>query len=276
MRRIRLNATQINPPTLAYIDSVESYFPPLSDPQAYAALKRFGQLRPASKRRRPRCGYLLSVQQPDIRKVMRLEALLNKYRGVLHRLDVAIDIQAANPEQMRELILTQLMLKWRPKRPMKDIEQLTYWGPRKARRNVVVYPTEFNRITGELNPVHLELRLKGAGVIRKEGIASAKDLLVINPRHFFQKHTTWSDFGARYVRKIMRQETAKDRETYRGKKVTRFMDGYRARLPTYVKTLLRNNQLDRSQILRDEGKLNKRREKRLEPPFVIPTILEFK
>jgi len=275
MERIRLNAKQITPQVLAFIDSAESYFPPLPDRQAYEVLKRVGQVRPASRQRRG-CGYLLIVQQPDIRKVMRLEAVLKKYRGVLHRLDVAVDIQAANPDQMRELILTQLMLKWRPKGPMIEIGQTTYWGPRKARWNVVLYPAEFNRITGELNPVHLELRLKGADVIRKEGIASPKDVLVINPRHLFGKHIGFSNFGERYVRKIMRQEVAKDRLAHQRKKVSGFMDDCRAHIPTYVKTLLHNNHLDRSQILRDEGKMNKRREKPLEPPFVIPTILEFK
>src|SRR5262249_61578965 len=88
MERIRLNAKQITPQVLAFIDSAESYFPPLPDRQAYEVLKRVGQVRPASRQRRG-CGYLLIVQQPDIRKVMRLEAVLKKYRGVLHRLDVA-------------------------------------------------------------------------------------------------------------------------------------------------------------------------------------------
>src|SRR5262249_50410498 len=87
MERIRLNAKQITPQVLAFIDSAESYFPPLPDRQAYEVLKRVGQVRPASRQRRG-CGYLLIVQQPDIRKVMRLEAVLKKYRGVLHRLGV--------------------------------------------------------------------------------------------------------------------------------------------------------------------------------------------
>jgi hypothetical protein len=157
---------------------------------------------------------------------------------------------------------------------MRDVKTTSYWQPLKARRNVAVYIGEFYRITVELNPVHVEFRLKGAGVIRKEGIASPKDLLVINPGALFAKHIWWSDFGARYVKKIVRQEVAKARETYRGKKV--LCDSYRAHIPTYVRTVLHNNHLDRSQVLKDGGQMNKRREKPIEPPFAMRTIVEFK
>jgi hypothetical protein len=273
--RVRLNTNQINPIVFAYIDSAEAYFPLLPDRPAYQALRRFGQLRPAS-RKRPRCGYLLIVHQPDIRKVMRLEVLLKKYRGVLHRLDIALDIQAANAAEMKHLIETRALLKWRRKGVMREVGETLYWARRQARRNLVFYADKPNRITGELDCSHLELRLKGADVIRKQKIASPKDLLVINPRALFAKHVGWSDFGDRYVKKIMRQETAKDRLNHRGKEVSRFMDDYRAHLPRYVKTLLYNNGLDRSQNLKNEGRVNMRREKRLEPPFVIPTILELR
>jgi hypothetical protein len=94
---------------------------------------------------------------------------------------------------------------------------------------------------------------------------------MFNPRAWFAKHVKWSDLGERYVEKMIRQETARDRETYRGKKVSR-CDSYRSHIPTYVRTLLRNNGLDRSQNVRDLG-VDRRMIKVVKPPFVIPTIL---
>jgi hypothetical protein len=163
------------------------------------------------------------------------------------------------------------MLKWRRKGVMVEVGQTTYWA-RNGRRLLVVYPADYNRITGELNPIHLELRLRGAAVIRKEGISGIKDLFMLNPQAVFAKHTKWSDLGDRYVRKMIRQETAKDRETYRGRRVSRFMNDYRAHIPTYVRTLLRNTGLDRSQNVRDLG-VKRRMIKVVKPPFAIPTIL---
>jgi hypothetical protein len=266
--RVRLKRQQITPSVFAFIDSAEAYFPAWLGPPAYQALRRLGALWPC-RRNGLWSGQRLVVTRPTWRQLMRLEVLLKQYRGCLSRLDIALDIQAANPDQMRQLILTRLMLKWRPKRPMKDIEQLTYWGPRKARRNVVVYPSAYNRITGELNPVHLELRLRGADVIRKEGISGPKDLLVLNPARLFGRHTKWSDLGDRYVKKMIRQETAKHCHRKAG---SRFMERYRADIPRYLTTILRNNGLDRSQNVRDLG-VKRKLIKVVKPPFVIPPIL---
>jgi hypothetical protein len=277
MERIRLNANQINPEVLAYTeviaytDSVEAFFPAWLPPPAYQALRRLGPLKPC-RRNGLWSGQRLIVTRPSWRQLLRLEVLLKQYRGCLSRLDIAVDIQCANPPEMRQLILTQLVLKWRRKGVMVEVKETTYWGPPTARRNVVVYPDDYNRITGELNPIHLEIRLRGADVIRKAGIGGIKDLLMFNPRAWFAKHVKWSDLGDRYVKKIIRQETAKDRETYRGKKVSRFIDDYRAHIPTYVRTLLRKSGLDRSQNVRDLG-VERRMIKVVKPPFVIPTIL---
>ena len=200
---------------------------------------------------------------------MRLEVLLKQYRGCLSRLDIALDIQAANPDQMRQLILSQLMLKWRRKGVMVSVGDTTYWARRQSRRNVVVYPAAYNRITGELNPIHLELRLRGADVIRKEGIRGPKDLLMLNPQALFAKHTKWSDLGDCYVKKIIRQETAK----HGHRKVrNRLMDSYVTNIPRNITTILRNNGLDRSQNMRDLG-VKRKLIKVVKPPFVIPTIL---
>ena len=205
MLRVRLKSEQITPPVLAFIDSVEAYFPAWLGQPAYQALRRLGPLRPC-RRNGQWSGQRVVVTRPTWRQLLRLEVLLKTYRGVLSRLDIALDIQAANPDQMRQLILSQLMLKWRRKGVMVEVGETTYWGP-------------------------------------------------------------WSNLGDRYVKKIIRQETAKDRKV--GK---RFMDCYRADIPLYITTILRNNGLDRSQNVRDLG-VNRKLIKVVKPPFVIPPIL---
>jgi len=266
--RVRLKSEQITPQVLAFIDSVEAYFPAWLGQPAYQALRRLGPLRPC-RRNGQWSGQRVVVTRPTWRQLLRLELLLKTYRGVLSRLDIALDIQAANPDQMRQLILSQLMLKWRRKGVMVSVGDTTYWARRQSRRNVVVYPAAYNRITGELNPIHLELRLRGADVIRKEGIRGPKDLLMLNPQALFAKHTKWSDLGDCYVKKIIRQETAK----HGHRKVrNRLMDSYVTNIPRNITTILRNNGLDRSQNVRDLG-VKRKLIKVVKPPFVIPTIL---
>src|SRR5262245_27525440 len=187
------------PDVSAYLDSVEVYFGCLKQAQ----LRR---LRTNWDIRRCRHGFGYRLicnqgsrhkrQRLDPSRLKRLDSLCKKFHGVVHRADVALDIQCENPEALRLQIRSQAILRWKRTGLMHEIGHTTYWEQLRSgkalRRNLVLYPATFNRITGELDTVHFELRLHQAQVVRNQGIRQPSDLLTINPRTLFNKHVRWS------------------------------------------------------------------------------------
>jgi hypothetical protein len=143
--------------------------------------------------------------QPSKATLQQLDQLARKHRGTLHRIDVALDIEAR--PGLRDRIVSTARLKWSRKGQMHEIERTVYWVYRKrSRRNLVLYDDKAFRLTGELDCIHLELRLIGADVIRRQGFRRVSELFELNPRQLFERHVKWSDAGESYVRKIMRKE----------------------------------------------------------------------
>ena len=70
----------------------------------------------------------------------------------------------------------------------------------------MLYDDKPNRITGEVDCVHFELRLIGAEVTRRQGLHKPSDLLALNPQQLFERHVKWTNAGASYVKKLMRQQ----------------------------------------------------------------------
>jgi hypothetical protein len=122
------------------------------------------------------------------------------------RFDVALDMQCDKPSGLREQILRRLVLKWRPKGAMHEVSDTVYWGRhRHSRRNLVLYTDKHNKMTGELDCVHLELRFLRSDIIRKQGIARPSDLIKLDPKALFAKHLKWTNLADRYVKKITRK-----------------------------------------------------------------------
>ena len=113
-----------------------------------------------------------------------------------------------------------------------------------------------SRITGELECVHLELRLMGADVIRRQGLHRVTDLLTLNPRRLFEKHVMWSNAGESYVKKGMRRENNRFRSDYAGKTVSKIMDAFLAYVPRHVRHVYTRLGLDRAQNVK-HGERNK-------------------
>jgi hypothetical protein len=111
-------------------------------------------------------GWLLILNQPKRSQIPQLDRIALDLKGVLCRLDIAIDFQHPDPVQMRRWIVQHVVLKWRRKGWMLDEDEGTNWcdrrGKRKPNRNLAVYTGRPNKITHELNCVHLELRLECA------------------------------------------------------------------------------------------------------------------
>jgi hypothetical protein len=149
-------------------------------------------------------GWRLILNQPSPATILALDSLALRYKGVISRLDIAVDVPAAD---LQDQVRQTAVLRWRPKGQMYDSANVTYWidyRNRRPYRNLAVYADKASRITGEAC-VHLELRFMRAQSVRAQGIHRPRDLLNINPQALFDKHIKWSDAGTKHVQIMSRK-----------------------------------------------------------------------
>jgi hypothetical protein len=269
------------PALYAYIDTIEVFFPSVLTREQYLIIKRYGRVKECRDQNNRLWGYRLILNQPVRQTLPRLDRMVKKYRGVLCRLDVALDIQperSADHETYQRLILQRAILRWRPKGPMHDPNETTYWvywkeGKTRCSKNLVLYADRHNKITGELRCVHLELRFLRADAGRRQGISSVKDLINVDPSALFGKHVKWTDTADKHVAKIVRQAVKEDRDRYIGRQTTSvFTDKYGANTHRRITTgILHRLGYDRAQVVKDE--YPHRVVKAITPAFAIPTQL---
>ena len=110
---------------IAYLDTVEIFFPPTLKPEQRRSLERTYRLEECDNRQ----GYRLISNQPSEETVRRLDRIAGKYRGVLSRVDVALDITGGDPQHIRDFIIRHAILRWRRKgSSMHDVDNTTvYW-----------------------------------------------------------------------------------------------------------------------------------------------------
>jgi hypothetical protein len=261
----------------ATIDTIEVFVPPNIRSEQYRSFRRFGRFEPCVAKDRL-YGHRLIVNRPNLNTVQCLDGLAHECGGVLSRFDICFDIQppdGVTAEQLIAWIANTAILKWRRRGPMQDYENgNVYWQinhGKRPNRSLLVYHDEVNRVTGELNSVHLELRFFRADTIRRQGIERIKDLIALDPQRLVEKHLKFSDIGQDRVKRMMRQAVKADREQYHQKDTTGFTDQYRATIGVRIKGLLHRLGHDRSQYVKD---VFRRRElNAIEPPFVIPNQL---
>jgi hypothetical protein len=239
---------KINP----LVDGAEVFFPTLNREQQWI-LRRIGVVKPCS-----RCwgSYRLIVTRPSRQILRRLDALASQYRGVLSRVDVALEISTEDHRQLRLWIEHHAILRHRRRGPMHAVEGTVYWRSWKKRWrcNLVLYSDKPNRITGEVDCVHLELRLARATTIRQHGIHRIADLLTLNPQQLFARHLVWSDFADRYVEKIVRKNADAN--------------------PDWIRKLMRVLGYDIAQTLKDAFPRRVSNAKKL-VGLPIPTVLDW-
>lgn len=205
-------------------------------------------------------GYRLIVQHPNIEAVRVLNDWQHKHRGVLCRLDVAYDL-SPHPHVTRSA-LTQwinqhVLLRWRRRGDMLDVETTLYWIQQKARkrrssRDIAFYSDRPSKLTGELDCIHLELRLQNASAIKREGIERAIDLIDLDPQALFAKHIRLVSFDAQERKQnAIRQTVKADRLTRRSKTTSAFTDRYRASIAKRVNDFWNRYGLDRVQNYKD-------------------------
>jgi hypothetical protein len=273
------------PAIYAYIDTVEVFFSPFRtrEPYLYQTIERISRVKPCRDALGRLYGYRLILNQPDKHKLVGVvDHVINKYRGVLSRLDIALDIQpetSLDHALYQALILQQVILRRQPKGSMHDEEAGVYWtywkaGKTRCSKNLLLYADRHNKITGELECVHLELRFLRPDAVRRQGIHSVSDLFDINPSALFEKHVKWipTDIVNQHIMKIVRQAVKEDMDSYRGRQTTSmFTDKYRANLHRRVRAILHRLGQDRAQVIMNE--YPDRVMKAITPAFTIPTQL---
>lgn len=278
-RRDSVN-TELDPEaTTAYIDTVEIFFPywaPRAD------IERIGRLKECRD-----WGYRLILNQPSQQELLSADEAARKYRGVLSRFDLAIDVQlpsAASPKAantLKDLIARTALLRWRRRRQMEDTENVVYWLRRARYRNLVLYADKPNRFTGELNCVHLELRFLKPKAVRSQVITRVRELISVNPRELFERHVKFSEVAEKHFLRVLRATVKADIASHRKlpkKERSKFIEAYEERerinLRGWVKQHLNRTGEDRAQIVRD--KLKKRKQvEASKSPLIVPTYLSW-
>src|SRR4051794_29829553 len=214
----------------AYLDTVKVFFPLMLRAEQPRTLNRFGHLEPCIDADGRQWGWRLIMNQPGKTQLLRLDPIAKKYRGVLSRVDIAVDVQPLPPwtaASVQTRIVQTAILKWRKPGPMLDEDSAVYWvywekGQRRPTRNLVAYFDRPDRFTGEPDCVHLELRFLRAETIRRQGIRTLKDLINIDPNRLFKKHVNWAENGDAYVNKVVRKAMKEDRLQSVGKPTSEF------------------------------------------------------
>ena len=266
---------------VAYVDTLELFLPRKHRPrlQAFKDLKMM--ISTCKNRQNQVCGYRCTIHQQNkltLQKLQQLDFLTRQYQGIIIRSDIAFDFSSPEYEKLQRFIVTHGILKWRPKQPMQNKDEVYYWcalrrNKRRIARNLVLYLHQ-NKITEEPNNVHFELRLLNSAMIRKSGIHHVSDLINFNPKHLFNRHIKFSDIAVTVANEIARKEANKDRERYRGNSTNDFVDTYRDGIKRRVKSLLKLIQWDRAQIVHDA--FPKRKVNPMTVELNIPEILSWR
>lgn len=71
-----------------------------------------------------------------------------------------------------------------------------YTGPRRAPNVLAIYHDKPCRVTGEVDCVHLDWRIRGAAALRRAGIHSVRDLLTLDRRKFWAQRLLLFDVNS--------------------------------------------------------------------------------
>jgi prophage regulatory protein len=159
-------------------------------------------------------GRLRYVRYPLHQPSPELLHALDKYGGIVSRVDIAFDLwpRKMSTEQMAAFVKSNALLRWRRSGKMFDYETTAYWieqhrDTETPDRNLLMYPDLPSKLSNRTDPiVHLELRLQTAEAVKKENIRSPSDLIALNSRQLFDKHIRIVDFQRHIQRDIMDAE----------------------------------------------------------------------
>ena len=128
----------------------------------------------------------------------RLPALqfLSPLRLLMNYLEIALDWIFDDQFQklVADLLARQYLVEKFHRRDSNLVEGVTlYTRRRDARNKITIYADKPSRMSGELDCVHVEARMAGAGAIGRAGISSVADLPTFDHRAFWQRRLLMYD-----------------------------------------------------------------------------------
>jgi hypothetical protein len=160
---------------------------------------------------------------------------------------------------------------------MHEIEETTYWVEQSSRkrrsgRDIALYADRPSKLTGELDTIHLEIRLQTARSVKANGIHTVDDLLTLDPRVLFERNISIVEFDEAQARKDFIRRNARLERRKHQVSTTAFIDQYRASIPRRLKQIWKRSQCDRVQVYAQHYSI--RRMKRLHV-FSLPSGLRW-
>lgn len=147
--------------------------------------------------------YIIHQPTPELLRA------LDKYGGIVSRVDIAFDIFPLHLslDDIAALIRSNTLLRWRALGRMNDCKTTLYWveeyrGCVKPDRNLAEYHDKPSKLDGR-PAVHLELRLQTSDAVKAENLYLPSDLEKLNPRELFDKHISVMDFQRHIQRDIL-------------------------------------------------------------------------
>ena len=265
MTNILTHFSKCNPSAVScYIDTLELFFrfPPKGIGKLRALQGLIPQLIPCRDRNGFNWGFRLVVHQPKRATIQELSKLQKKYKAKLCRLDVAADFILLDSEAcqtFRSWFEKSALLKRRRVGSMVDEENTTYWIShrerarlgKKRRRDLALYGDKPCKLTGEMDCVHVELRLMCTDAVRKAGFHYARDVINVDPSRLFKNHIKLVIFDPQPAKqRLMRSMVDRDRRQCRGKTLSEFTDRFRASLPQRARGWI-DRFKNRAQLLKD-------------------------
>jgi hypothetical protein len=233
-----INLPRIDPAdVVAFIDTVELFVRNFArhDPRRLrrADLLRLRRIQPfhlyACRDRRNRWrkwGYRITIHQPSREALRELDRIQQRCRSNLCRIDLAIDfsVDAASKAAVKDWLVRHAILRYRRSGPMHDEENTTSWVKQSARtrrsnRDMIVYCDRPSKLTGEVDVIHLELKILRAGAVGDLGYRRVRDLFDLNPRKIITRCVAlfevidYAEWRRKAIRKMVRRTRAKHMPT---------------------------------------------------------------
>jgi hypothetical protein len=228
----------------AYIDTVELFF------RFKPGLKRLRAIQSRKTVHREKCygrdgnlyGWRLIVHQPTRQALLVLQEMQEGWRGKLRRVDLATDFitgSASECEQLKRWVINHSLLRWRRRQDqMHDEDGTVYWTQRVTRkrpahRDLVVYADKPAKLTGELDCVHVELRLYDTYAVKRSGLSQVSQLPRLKPKALLRRHIKLAGVD-RFTQKVTRKTV----QAYRSRTSNPFIEAYQANIPQKVVHIL--------------------------------------
>jgi hypothetical protein len=92
-----------------------------------------------------------------------------------------------------EFACLYLIKKYRGRQHVRFYNKTRYTGARTVPNNCVIYNDKESKLTGEINTVHFDWRVRGAAALRRIGVFSVASILALDQAEFWKRRMIFTD-----------------------------------------------------------------------------------